>query len=264
VTAPRGSVFRAVAVVALLAAATAAGAGAVVYAGAPVEALRGRVTYGPAGHARGRVTGLDAEGFVRLDEVPEDLLVGLLFNEDKRFFDHSGFDVAELAISLREWAAGARGLRGASTLTQQLARTAFLSSERTLGRKAREALYALKLERHFTKDEILALYVNTVDWGAGVHGIADAAAHYFGRVPDALQPRECAFLVAILPSPSRLAAAFAKRRGTPLRMRRVLDALGRAEAMRTGTLRDPDDPITRLVAGVAGARERASAARAAR
>jgi membrane peptidoglycan carboxypeptidase len=99
--------------------------------------------------------------------------------------------------------------------------------------------------------------------GPDVHGIAEASAYHFGRAPEALRPDECAFLVAILPSPRRLAAAFANRRGTPLRVRRVLDALARADLRAGRHARRARRPLARLVPAVVGARERAIAKRAA-
>jgi monofunctional biosynthetic peptidoglycan transglycosylase len=242
---------------------TAGAVGAIwLYVALPVAALRETLAYRPAGAATSRVTGLHADGIVELDAIPEHLLVALLFNEDKKFFDHHGFDFQEMIVSLREWATGARRLRGASTLTQQLARSIFLSPDRRLGRKIGEALYTVQLERSFTKDEILVLYVNTVEWGPSVYGIAEAAAHYFRRAPHELEPAESAFLVAILPNPARLADAFAKRRGTPLRVQRVLAALALAERPRAAGSDDAsEDPLVRLVPAVIQARERATARR---
>jgi membrane peptidoglycan carboxypeptidase len=122
----------------------------------------------------------------------------------------------------------------------------------------------VKLERHFTKDEILLLYVNNVEWGPGVFGIASAAAHYFQKAPADLEPSQCAFLVAILPNPIRLAAAFKKRRGTALRMQRVLAVLERAGDDRVAVDGSgSNDPLVRLIPAVREARERATARRAA-
>lgn len=231
------------------------------YLAAPVGEVRATYVYTPAGSATPREAGLALKTNVGLDEVPEALLVALLYSEDKTFFEHHGFDFAESAASIRVWIAGERPLRGASTLTQQLARSLFLTRDRTLIRKLREAIDTVKLERYFTKDEILLLYVNNVEWGRDTYGVAAAAARYFGKEPAQLDPRQCAFLVAILPSPIRLAAAFRKHRGTPLRMQRVLAALQRAADLESVAGGEPDDLLFRLLTSVHKARERATARR---
>ncbi len=227
-----------------------------LYLAAPIAALRRSYVYTPTGSTTPRAAGLAVPTNVALDELPEAFLLALLFSEDKKFFDHRGFDFEEIGISLRHAIADGRPLRGASTLTQQLARTLFLTRDRTIIRKIREAIHTVKLERSLTKDEILLLYVNTVEWGPGVYGIGAAAAHYFGRTPADLDPRQCAFLVAILPSPTRLATAFTKHRGTPLRLQRVLAVLQRAAAAEAAG-GDPNDPLVRLVPAVRQSKERA-------
>src|SRR4051812_15920553 len=149
--------------------------GAAWWVAAPVEQLRGTYAYRPASGAPPRQAGLGVATNLALADVPEVLLVALLFNEDKKFFEHHGFDVTEIANSVRDWATRGRRLRGASTITQQLARTLFAGSGRTVGRKLVEAVDTVRLERAFTKEEILLLYLNTVEWGRGVHGIGEAA-----------------------------------------------------------------------------------------
>ena len=253
-----GRFATAAAVLALTSSVVAAAAG---YLMAPVGELRASHVYIPAGSATPREAGLAAAN-VGLDEVPEHLLIGLLHSEDKNFFEHHGFDFAEIGASIRQWIRDGRPLRGASTLTQQLARSIFLTRERTFMRKIREAIDTVKLERYFTKDEILLLYLNNVEWGRGVYGIAAAAAHYFEKPPAELDARQCAFLVAILPSPIRLAAAFTRHRATPLRMQRVLTVLQRAAAAHVGGGGEPDDALVRLLPSVRKARERASGRRA--
>ncbi len=249
----------------LLAVGLSVTAGAAFYIAAPVDALRDTLVCRPDGSATTRKAGLRAGANVTLDEIPEILLVALLFNEDKKFFEHHGFDLEEVASSFRDWVRGERRLRGASTLTQQLARSIFLSRDRTVTRKILEALDAVKLERYFTKDEILLLYVNNVEWGPGVYGVASAAAHYFKRKPAELEPMQSVFLVAILPNAARLAAGFGRRRlphGTTVRMRRLLGGLrGAADAgdVDDGTV--SNDPLARIVPAVRGARERANARR---
>ena len=93
--------------------------------------------------------------------------------------------------------------RGGSTITQQLAKNLYLSSERSLWRKAREALITRTLEHRLTKERILELYLNVVEWGRGIYGAEAAARHHFGKSAADLTAVEAAWLAAILPSPQR-------------------------------------------------------------
>jgi len=131
------------------------------------------------------------------------LLAGaVLAAEDQRFFEHEGYDRIEIARVLGE--VDEQGIaRGASTITQQLARTLFTGGERTVARKLREMLYAVEMERTLGKRGILALYLNTVDWGPGICGADAAARRYFGKRPGELTPLEAAWLASILPNPGQ-------------------------------------------------------------
>jgi monofunctional biosynthetic peptidoglycan transglycosylase len=130
------------------------------------------------------------------------LAAAVLAAEDQRFRQHEGFDRAEIASVLAS-ADGAAPARGASTITQQLARTLFTGSERSGARKLRELLYAVEMERTVGKGLILALYLNTVHWGPGICGADAAARAYFAKRPGELTPLEAAWLASILPNPQR-------------------------------------------------------------
>jgi hypothetical protein len=130
------------------------------------------------------------------------LAAAVLAGEDQRFFEHDGFDrveIAQVLASVDEQ--GPR--RGASTITQQLARRLFTGGERTAARKLRELLYAVEMERTLGKRMILALYLNTVDWGPGICGADAAARTYFDKRPGELTPLEAAWLASILPNPAQ-------------------------------------------------------------
>ena len=99
--------------------------------------------------------------------------------------------------------------RGASTITQQLAKNLFLTRERSYRRKLQEAALALLLEPTLGKRRILEIYLNVIEWGPGIHGIGPASRHYFGKNPSELTPRECAFLVALIPGPVKYQSSFA-------------------------------------------------------
>jgi hypothetical protein len=144
-----------------------------------------------------------APGYVPLGEVPPLFLHALLISEDAGFYGHPGLDVAEVRAA---WAANVqRGemARGASTITQQLAKNLFLTQEKTYGRKLTEAALALVLDSAVPKTRLLEIYLNVIEWGPGIHGLGPAARHYFGKAPAQLTPAETAFLVCLIPSPVR-------------------------------------------------------------
>jgi monofunctional biosynthetic peptidoglycan transglycosylase len=116
--------------------------------------------------------------------------------EDSRFRTHWGIDPVEL----RE-AAAAGWRRGASTITQQLAKNLYLSSSRNVWRKLKEAVTAVRLEAALSKDRILELYLNAVEWGPGIWGVEAASRHYFGVAPADLSDEQAAALAATLPHP---------------------------------------------------------------
>jgi monofunctional biosynthetic peptidoglycan transglycosylase len=130
-----------------------------------------------------------AQLWVPLDRISPHLVAAVLISEDASFYVHSGFDWVELRLAAEQsWERGKLG-RGASTLTQQLAKNLWLGTERSLWRKAREAALAVKLERALSKRRILALYLNVVEWGEAVFGAEAAARHWFGVPASALTPR---------------------------------------------------------------------------
>src|SRR5258705_439044 len=120
----------------------------------------------------------------------------LIIAEDSRFKTHHGIDFVEMREA---WAAG--GHRGASTITQQLAKNLYLSPSRSIFRKLKEAVTAVRLDLVLSKDRIMELYLNTAEWGAGVWGAAAASATYFGVSPAHLTEAQAAALAATLPQP---------------------------------------------------------------
>ena len=144
-------------------------------------------------------------GYVTLDGISPVLVDAVIAIEDRRFFGHWGFDPLALARATRaNWRAG-RVVQGGSTITQQLAKLAFLTPARTLERKVQEMLLAFWLELRFEKTEILASYLNRAYFGAGAYGIATAARRYFGTSPARLTLAQSAMLAGLLRAPSRLA-----------------------------------------------------------
>ena len=151
--------------------------------------------------------------FIALRDVPPLFVRTLLIAEDTGFYGHRGIDLRELpAALLTDWARGGAA-RGASTITQQLAKNLFLSRDKRLGRKLQELAITFLLESALGKDRILEIYLNIIEWGPDLRGLRPAARRYFGREPQALTPAEMAFLVAIIPGPIKYQRSFAH--GTP-------------------------------------------------
>ena len=136
-----------------------------------------------------------------LSQVPEELKWAVIVAEDANFFEHQGIDVHALKEALKYDLQHKRLARGASTITQQLAKNVYLSREKTLVRKAREILLATQIERQLTKGRILELYLNVVELGPLVYGVGHGAWHHFSKPVSELNPAECATLAAILPGP---------------------------------------------------------------
>lgn len=126
----------------------------------------------------------------------------VLVAEDIDFFSHDGFDTHEIGQAVRTGWEERTFPRGASTLTMQLARNLYLSPARTPWRKATEALVTRRLEAALSKDRILEIYLNVVEFGPGIYGAEAASRHYFGRPAAALDERQAAQLAAVLPRPS--------------------------------------------------------------
>ena len=140
---------------------------------------------------------------VKLRELPPALPQAVLATEDRRFYEHFGLDVIGLARAMVANVRAGRIVQGGSTITQQAAKNLFLKPDRTLKRKVQELLLALWLERKFTKDEILTVYLNRVYLGAGTYGVEAASRKYFGRAARDLGVYQSALLAGLLKAPSR-------------------------------------------------------------
>jgi len=141
--------------------------------------------------------------WIPLTRISLHLQRAVIAAEDASFFSHEGFDWQGIKDAAIENLESGEMKRGGSTITQQLAKNLYLSSKRSLLRKAREALITRSLEHHLTKGRILELYLNVAEWGNGVYGAEAAARHHFGKPATELTQDEAAWLAAILPSPLR-------------------------------------------------------------
>ena len=161
---------------------------------------------------------------VSLEELPPYLPKAFVAIEDRRFYDHLGIDPMGIARAVYRNLTHSGGLQGGSTLTQQLAKNLFLTQERTASRKIQEAILALWLERNYTKDQILELYLNRVYFGAGAYGVEAAAQRYYGKSARNVSLSEAAMLAGLVQSPSRLAPN-RNPEGAQARAERVIAAM---------------------------------------
>ncbi|MDR3498085.1 MAG: penicillin-binding protein 1A [Parvibaculum sp.] len=143
--------------------------------------------------------------YVPISVIPKRVIDAFLAAEDKNFYSHGGVDASGIARAMVDNIINIvndRRLAGASTITQQVARNFLLNSDRTLTRKLKEALIALRLEKAYTKDKILELYLNEIYLGMGSYGVAAAAQIYFDKPLDQLTVAECAYLASLPKAPS--------------------------------------------------------------
>ena len=142
--------------------------------------------------------------WVPFDDVSERILQAVIMGEDASFYMHNGFDLYEIKESIKKNFERGRYARGASTITQQLAKNLFLSTDKSLHRKLKEALLTFRLERALSKRRILEIYLNVIEWGEDIYGVEAAARVYFGKRARDLDAAESALLVAMIPNPRRL------------------------------------------------------------
>ncbi len=141
--------------------------------------------------------------WVRLERIPRPLVQAVIVAEDGTFFTHRGFDWYEVGESLEKNVKERRFARGASTISQQLAKNLYLSTSKDPVRKLNEAAITVLLEFWLTKNRILELYLNTIEWGEGIFGAEAASQTYFHKHCEELSAEECARLAAVIPSPLR-------------------------------------------------------------
>ena len=142
---------------------------------------------------------------ITFGQLPNHLVEALIVTEDRRFFTHKGFDLRGIIRAFFVNYRSGRIKQGASTITQQLARILFLNNKKTFDRKINEILISHKLEKVFSKEQIIALYLNHAYFGSGNYGIKDAAKFYFNKRVENLNLNESAILVGVLKAPSKLA-----------------------------------------------------------
>lgn len=148
-------------------------------------------------------TGPGTSSWTNIDDISPFMIAAVLTTEDGAFYKHHGFNHAAIKNSVAANLKAKRFVRGASTITMQLAKNLFLSREKTLSRKIEEVLLTDYLEQIFRKEDMMELYLNVIEFGPDVYGITRAADYYFGRKPEELNLAESFFLASLLPSPIR-------------------------------------------------------------
>lgn len=160
-------------------------------------------TYHPDGTPSETTTGPGTDAWTNLDDISPFMVAAVLTTEDGAFYKHHGFNHSAIRNSAAANLKARRFVRGASTITMQLAKNLFLSREKTLSRKIEELVLTDYLEQAFRKDDMMELYLNVIEFGPDVYGVTRAAEYYFGRKPEELNVSECFFLASIMPSPVR-------------------------------------------------------------
>src|SRR6202171_5734826 len=171
--------------------------------------------------------------FVPLAQIPKALREAIIATEDARFYSHYGVDPMGIARAVYQNFRRGRIVEGGSTITQQLAKVLFLTPDKSLERKLKEAVLALELERRYSKDRILEIYLNQIYFGHGAFGVEAASRTFFGKGVSELSPGECALLAGLPKAPATYSPFdhpdAAKRRRTIVLTRMVDTGAIRAE-----------------------------------
>jgi penicillin-binding protein 1A len=152
--------------------------------------------------------GIKNRTLIPLDSIPDYVKNAILSTEDKKFYDHWGMDLKRFTAAVYSNIVNGFGSGGASTLTQQLARTLHLNRQETIKRKIQELIVAILIERNYSKTEILEMYLNSCFWGHGCYGIQAATDYYFQKEVSDLNLDESAMLIGILPAPTPFSPRF--------------------------------------------------------
>ena len=161
------------------------------------------VIYDQNGNVASKISASNIEG-VSVNQIPEDVIHAVIATEDQRFYKHSGLNYMGILRALFQNITSGEIVAGGSTITQQLAKNAFLTQERSYTRKFKELIYTKKIERTYSKDEIMERYLNQIYFGEGAWGIQRAAQIYFGKDVSEVTLSEAAILAGLIKAPSIL------------------------------------------------------------
>lgn len=146
------------------------------------------------------------QDYIGIDDVSQDYLNAVVAVEDRRFYTHGAVDLIGLMRAAMNNMLEGEVVQGGSTITQQLAKNIYFTSEQTMLRKVAEMFVAMEIEENYEKDEVLELYINMVYFGNGCYGIQEASEHFFDKEPSELTTEEAAYLAGLPQSPSRFAS----------------------------------------------------------
>jgi len=191
------------------------------------EQLRQAFSYGirrEDGSDGSRMSGPFTGRWVPLEEMSPYLEKAVTTTEDP-FYKHPGFSTNAIKESIITNLERGSFVRGASTITQQLVKNLFLGPHKTVSRKLQELFIAWQMEQHLSKQEIMALYLNVIEFGPGIYGVGEAADRWFGKSPRDLTLLECIFLSSVIPNPRRYYESFFQQGKVSPRWRKYLEAL---------------------------------------
>lgn len=184
------------------------------------------------------------DSYTELEELPKTYIDAVVSVEDHRFYNHFGLDFIAIGRAVVNDIKAGRYVEGGSTITQQLAKNLYFSQEKKMTRKAAEVFLALELEREYTKDEILELYVNSIYFGDGYYNIGQASQGYFGKVPSEMTEYESTLLAGVPNAPSK----YAPSRNLELAEKRQQQVLRRMEACGCFTKEEAETVSVQMVA----------------
>ncbi len=176
--------------------------------------------------------------WVELKDMSPELKAAIIVSEDWDFYRHPGIDFEQIKKALRDYIQDGQKLRGASTISQQLAKNLFLSHDRSFVRKLQELLITMELEKTLSKDKILEVYLNIIQYGDGLYGIKNATQFYFRNPPSGINSKEAAFLAMLLPNPVRYAQSYQDKKLTDYAEKTIRDI---QEKMRVFLNKTPEE-----------------------
>lgn len=188
----------------------------------------------------------NADTYVKLENISPFAVDAVIVSEDGGFYSHQGFDWFEIQKTIEKNLSKFSYSRGGSTITQQLAKNVFLTGEKSLWRKFREAYLTAMIEKKYTKRFILERYLNVIEFGPKIYGIKTAARHYFNKSPIELNLIESAFLAFLLPNPKIYSKSFTVKSLTPFARKRIVEIVRRLTKYNKVTLGEANEVLVQL------------------
>lgn len=184
------------------------------------------------------------DGYTQIGALPDTYLDAVVSVEDHRFYEHIGLDFIAIGRAAFNDIKAGRFVEGGSTITQQLAKNLYFTQEKKMERKIAEVFVAFDLEKQYSKDEILELYVNSIYFGDGYDNVGQASAGYFGKEPAEMTTYECTLLAGVPNAPSR----YAPTKNPELAKKRQKQVLRRMEACGCFTKEEMETVAAQMVA----------------